>query len=167
MTQERRSFLSRWLPDDVVADTKLDLKVWDADKIKYDDVWGALALRVVDIVQAKVDKLGNITDWCDEERVVFDGYGSIMSKISRKTDQHGYERWAPLDGKRLEDTKVKLNFRLSFHPKYPTPEKDPIAETKTKTQEKKERASTVDPGHQSGMHYDYSVSQLADGSRFP
>ncbi|KAI8327289.1 hypothetical protein EDC96DRAFT_532234 [Choanephora cucurbitarum] len=75
--------------DDILSETKIQIKVWDADKA----------------VQAEFDKIGNITNWCQEERVIFDG-------------------WSPIDGKDDAHSKVKLNFKLSFHPKYPTPNMD-------------------------------------------
>jgi hypothetical protein len=57
-------------------------------------------MAVKDIVLAKTDKLGNVSDWCADERQVFDG-------------------WAPIDGaKDLESSQVKLHYRLSWHPKY-------------------------------------------------
>lgn len=60
--------------DDLSSDTKLDIRVWDADKIKYDDMWGSYSIAVRDILQSKLDRLGNVIDYCKEERVVYDGY---------------------------------------------------------------------------------------------
>lgn len=59
--------------DDIVSESKVDVKVWDADKIKYDDIWGSVSMTVKDIVQAKLDNLGNVSSWSQEERVVYDG----------------------------------------------------------------------------------------------
>lgn len=59
--------------DDIIADAKVDVKVWDADKIKYDDMWGSVSMSVKDITQATLDKLGNVASYSQEERVVFDG----------------------------------------------------------------------------------------------
>ncbi|KAI8979253.1 hypothetical protein BDF20DRAFT_974130 [Mycotypha africana] len=87
--------------DDVVTDTKVDVKVWDADKVKFDDLWGSVSVSVKDIVQGKLDKLGNVESYCQEERTIYDG-------------------WVPIDGKNEEESKVKLNMKMSFHPKYPT-----------------------------------------------
>jgi len=80
----------------------VDVKVWDADKVKFDDMWGSVSMSVKDIVQGKLDKLGNVSSYCMDERVVFDG-------------------WTPIDGKEESKSKVKLNMKMSFHPKYPTP----------------------------------------------
>ncbi|KAI8375545.1 hypothetical protein BD560DRAFT_392622 [Blakeslea trispora] len=88
--------------DDIVSETKIQIKVWDADKVKFDDMWGSISIPIKDAVQAEFDKIGNIVNWCHEERVIFDG-------------------WAPIDGKDDARSKIKLNFKLSFHPKYPTP----------------------------------------------
>ncbi|MBM6387025.1 MAG: hypothetical protein JSY10_24020 [Paenibacillus sp.] len=59
-------------------------------------------MSVKDIVEGKLDKLGNVASWCQDERVVFDG-------------------WTPIDGKDESQSKVRLNMKMSFHPKYPTP----------------------------------------------
>jgi Ca2+-dependent lipid-binding protein len=59
--------------DDIVSESKVDVKVWDADKIKYDDMWGSVSMTVKDIVQAKLDNLGNVSSWSQEERVIYDG----------------------------------------------------------------------------------------------
>ncbi|GAA5800941.1 hypothetical protein HPULCUR_006381 [Helicostylum pulchrum] len=88
--------------DDIVSETKVDVKVWDADKVKFDDMWGSISISVKDIVEGKLDKLGNVASWCQDERVVFDG-------------------WTPIDGKDESQSKVRLNMKMSFHPKYPTP----------------------------------------------
>jgi hypothetical protein len=56
-----------------VSESKVDVKVWDADKIKYDDMWGSVSMTVKDIVQAKLDSLGNVSSWSQEERVIYDG----------------------------------------------------------------------------------------------
>ncbi|KAI8377186.1 hypothetical protein EDC96DRAFT_494795 [Choanephora cucurbitarum] len=91
--------------DDILSETKIQIKVWDADKVKFDDMWGSVSIPIKEAVQAEFDKIGNITNWCQEERVIFDG-------------------WSPIDGKDDAHSKVKLNFKLSFHPKYPTPNMD-------------------------------------------
>lgn len=59
--------------DDIINDAKVEVKVWDADKIKFDDEWGTASIPVKDIVEGQVDELGDVTDWCKSERVVFDG----------------------------------------------------------------------------------------------
>ncbi|KAG1440233.1 hypothetical protein G6F56_012006 [Rhizopus delemar] len=94
--------------DDIVSETKVDVKVWDADKIKYDDMWGSVSMSVKDIVQGKLDSLGNVSDWCQDERVVYDG-------------------WTPIDGKSIENSKIKLDMKMSFHPKYATPNNESSA----------------------------------------
>ncbi|KAI9354705.1 hypothetical protein BD770DRAFT_412084 [Pilaira anomala] len=91
--------------DDIVSETKVDVKVWDADKVKFDDMWGSISMSVKDIVEGKLDKLGNVASWTQEERVVFDG-------------------WTPIDGRDEAKSKVKLNMKMSFHPKYPTQNMD-------------------------------------------
>jgi hypothetical protein len=51
----------------------VDIKIWDADKVKFDDLWGSVSTSVKDIVEGKLDKLGNVESWCQSERTVFDG----------------------------------------------------------------------------------------------
>lgn len=36
-------------------------------------MWGSVSMSVKDIVQGKLDKLGNVASWSQDERVVFDG----------------------------------------------------------------------------------------------
>ncbi|KAI9029659.1 hypothetical protein CLU79DRAFT_843161 [Phycomyces nitens] len=125
-------------PDDILADTKVDIKVWDADKVKYDDLWGSVSIPVKSIVQGQVDKIGNVSDWCKEERVVFDG-------------------WEPIDGKSEAKSKTKLNYKLSFHPKYTLPkadllhggaQKDNGKDTKP---EHKQKEEPLNPSHNNGI----------------
>ncbi|KAJ2959007.1 hypothetical protein NQZ79_g5470 [Umbelopsis isabellina] len=129
--------------DDITSDNRVELKVWDADKIKFDDVWGQIGIAVKDIVLSKTDKLGNVTDWCNDERQVFDG-------------------WAPIDGaKDLESSKIKLHYRMSWHPKYVAPKPQVLERNKGEDQsqpqnqtvqaEKKDDAVKVDPAHNSGI----------------
>ncbi|KAG2204704.1 hypothetical protein INT47_012000 [Mucor saturninus] len=110
--------------DDIVSETKVDVKVWDADKVKFDDMWGSISMSVRDIVEGKLDKLGNVSSWCQQERVVFDG-------------------WTPIDGKSEDKSKVRLNMKMSFHPKYPTPNMDIFSgdaiNQKTKSDKGKEK----------------------------
>lgn len=93
------------LTDDIVSETKVDVKVWDADKVKFDDMWGSISMSVKDIVEGKLDKLGNVASWAQDERVVFDG-------------------WTPIDGRDEAKSKIKLNMKMSFHPKYSTQNMD-------------------------------------------
>lgn len=51
----------------------MDVKVWDADKVKFDDMWGSVSISVKDIVQGTLDTLGNVASYCQDERIVFDG----------------------------------------------------------------------------------------------
>lgn len=98
-------FFSRILiitTEDIVNKSMVNIKVWDADKVKFDDEWGCVSVPVKDIVEGKVDKQGNVVDWCKEERVVFDG-------------------WAPMDEKPADESKIQLHFTMSFHPKYIAP----------------------------------------------
>lgn len=131
--------------DDIVSETKVDVKIWDADKVKFDDMWGSISMSVKDIVEGKLDKLGNVSSWCQQERVVFDG-------------------WTPIDGKSEQHSKVKLNMKMSFHPKYPTPNMDifngdAIAQKtnseKGKEKIKKEQSQFLDvpvaPEHNNGI----------------
>ncbi|KAI9323256.1 hypothetical protein BX666DRAFT_35513 [Dichotomocladium elegans] len=113
--------------DDVSSDANVDIKVWDADKVKFDDLWGSYSIPVRDIVQCKIDRLGNVTHWCKEERVIHDG-------------------WAPIDGNPLNECKMKVNFKLSFHPKYVTPTSSVL----TEKPDKREKA-LVEPNHTSGI----------------
>lgn len=119
------------------------MKVWDADKIKFDDVWGQIGIAVKDIVLSKTDKLGNVTDWCSDEREVFDG-------------------WAPIDGaKDLDSSKIKLHYRMSWHPKYVAPKPHILERNKgedksqpqnqTVQAEKQDEAVKVDDAHNSGI----------------
>lgn len=102
-------------------------------------------MSVKDIVEGKLDKLGNVSSWCQQERVVFDG-------------------WTPIDGKSEQHSKVKLNMKMSFHPKYPTPNMDifngdAIAQKtnseKGKEKIKKEQSQFLDvpvaPEHNNGI----------------
>ncbi|KAI8391836.1 uncharacterized protein BYT42DRAFT_543323 [Radiomyces spectabilis] len=125
--------------DDIVSETKVDVKVWDADKIKFDDLWGSISISVKEIVQGQVDKLGNVSDWCKEERVIFDG-------------------WAPIDGKDEKESKVKLNFKMSFHPKYATRKPDllsgatkKVSEMTEEPDEEAEEDIRVSPHHTNGI----------------
>ncbi|CEP06852.1 hypothetical protein [Parasitella parasitica] len=132
--------------DDIVSETKVDVKVWDADKVKFDDMWGSVSMSVKDIVQGQLDKLGNVSSYCMDERVVFDG-------------------WTPIDGKDASRSKVKLNMKMSFHPKYPTPNMaifsgEALANEKKKNKQdqKQEQAekdamleTPVDPAHTNGI----------------
>lgn len=132
--------------DDIVSDNQVELKVWDADKIKFDDTWGQLGVFVKDVVLAKTDKLGNVCDWCADERLVFDG-------------------WALIDGaKDVESSKIKLHYRMSWHPKYVTTkpkvmERSKGGETKENAQSPNQVSQTqndenkvhVDPSHISGI----------------
>lgn len=131
--------------DDIVSETKVDVKVWDADKVKFDDMWGSISMSVKDVVEGKLDKLGNVSSWCQEERVVFDG-------------------WTPIDGKEEHKSKVKLNMKMSFHPKYPTPNmeiftgdalKQKADNHKEKEKIKKEQdkilEQPIDPNHTNGI----------------
>ncbi|KAI8976219.1 hypothetical protein BDB01DRAFT_359888 [Pilobolus umbonatus] len=127
--------------DDIVSETTVDVKVWDADKVKFDDMWGSISMSVKDIVQGKVDKLGNVSSWCQEERVIFDG-------------------WTPIDGKSEDKSKIKLNMKLSFHPKYPTPNMDvfsgdALTKHNDNEQSKQEKQVLLDtevlPSHNNGI----------------
>ncbi|KAI8136766.1 hypothetical protein BJV82DRAFT_526545 [Fennellomyces sp. T-0311] len=132
--------------DEIANDATVDIKVWDADKVKSDDEWGCTSVPVRDIVDGKVDKLGNVTHWCKEERVVFDG-------------------WAPMDDKDLDESEVKLNFRMTYHPKYISPlppglmtslEKDKETEEQRRLEEE-----PLNQLHKSGI-LAIGVSQAAD-----
>ncbi|CEJ04745.1 hypothetical protein RMCBS344292_18699 [Rhizopus microsporus] len=130
--------------DDIVSETQVDIKVWDADKIKYDDMWGSVSMSVKDIVQGKLDKLGNVASWSQDERVVFDG-------------------WTPIDGKPIEESKVRLDMKLSFHPKYATPSTDILSkklpQDNTSKDEKDEEQ--VQPEHSNGI-LSVTIHQASD-----
>ncbi|KAI9497976.1 hypothetical protein BDB00DRAFT_755787 [Zychaea mexicana] len=133
--------------EEIVNEATVDIKVWDADKVKTDDAWGCASVPVKDIVCGKVDKLGNVTDWCKEERVVFDG-------------------WAPMDGKAsLEESEVKLDFRMTYHPKYIAPPLPGLMTAlnknkKSKRQEELEQEE-CNPMHKSGI-LSVMVTEAAD-----
>ncbi|KAK4515667.1 3-isopropylmalate dehydrogenase [Mucor velutinosus] len=118
--------------DDIVSETKVDVKVWDADKVKFDDMWGSVSMSVKDIVQGKLDKLGNVSSYCMEERVVFDG-------------------WTPIDGKEERKSKVKLNMKMSFHPKYPTPNMEIFSGDAMAKKKKSEEAQKKDENEKSAV----------------
>ncbi|KAI7852946.1 hypothetical protein BDC45DRAFT_484442 [Circinella umbellata] len=123
--------------EEIVNEATVDLKVYDADKVKPDDSWGCASISVKDIVCGKIDKLDNVIDWCKQERTVFDG-------------------WAPLDDKNdLEESKVKLDFRMTFHPKYvapPPPTFMTMLERNKMTKEQKElEEEEWNPIHKSGI----------------
>ncbi|KAI7902890.1 uncharacterized protein BX663DRAFT_508770 [Cokeromyces recurvatus] len=131
--------------DDIISETKVDIKVWDADKVKFDDMWGSVSMSVKDIVQGEIDKLGNVKSWCQDECVIFDG-------------------WTPIDGKNENNSKIKLNMKLSFHPKYPTPNMEIFTSKSMKQKKKSEEAQKeeekrdkaildipVDPTHTNGI----------------
>ncbi|KAI8879896.1 hypothetical protein K501DRAFT_256031 [Backusella circina FSU 941] len=123
--------------DDIVSETCVDVKIWDADKVKFDDLWGSVSTSVKDIVQGKLDKLGNVESWCQNERTVYDG-------------------WTPIDGKSIEESKVKLNMKMTFHPKYPTPNMDIFTSSSKKkmsSEKQKELETPVDPSHNNGILY--------------
>ncbi|KAH8550706.1 hypothetical protein BGW37DRAFT_457834 [Umbelopsis sp. PMI_123] len=131
--------------DDIISDNQVELKVWDADKIKFDDVWGNIGIAVKDIVLAKTDKLGNVCDWCADERQVFEG-------------------WAPIDGAAdLESSQIKLHYRMSWHPKYIARKAKIMERNKEENKEsaqsststapalKEEEKVSVDPTHTCGI----------------
>ncbi|KAG0793074.1 hypothetical protein G6F21_003887 [Rhizopus arrhizus] len=120
--------------DDIVSESKVDVKVWDADKIKYDDMWGSVSMTVKDIVQAKLDNLGNVSSWSQEERVIYDG-------------------WTPIDGKSNENSKIRLNMKMSFHPKYATPSTDALSKTMPQDNNSKNEKDEepFDPEHTNGI----------------
>ncbi|KAL9556559.1 hypothetical protein MBANPS3_001819 [Mucor bainieri] len=118
--------------DDIVSETKVDVKVWDADKVKFDDMWGSVSMSVKDIVQGKLDKLGNVSSYCMDERVVFDG-------------------WTPIDGKEESKSKVKLNMKMSFHPKYPTPNMEIFSGDAMAKKKKSEEAQKKDEAEKSAV----------------
>ncbi|KAI9259291.1 hypothetical protein BY458DRAFT_517379 [Sporodiniella umbellata] len=130
--------------DDIVSETNVDVKVWDADKIKFDDMWGSVSMSVKDIVQGKLDKLGNVSSWCQKERVVYDG-------------------WTPIDGKSLERSKIKLNMKMSFHPKYATPSNEALASTLPDNKNISNEADEepVHPEHTNGI-LSVTIHQAAD-----
>ncbi|KAI8890295.1 hypothetical protein K501DRAFT_237324 [Backusella circina FSU 941] len=135
--------------DDIISETSIDIKVWDADKVKFDDTWGSISMSVKDAVEGKLDKLGNVESWSQKERVIFDG-------------------WSPIDGKSQDKSKIKLNMKLSFHPKYPTANMDIFSNVslkKSTPEQKKERENQlkapVEPDHNNGV-LSIQIHQAAD-----
>ncbi|KAI9322715.1 hypothetical protein BX666DRAFT_1848608 [Dichotomocladium elegans] len=121
--------------DVVKQDVTVDISVWDADKIKPDDLWGTASTPIREIVNAKVDKLGSLTDWCKHERVIHDG-------------------WAALDGKSLEASSMKINYRMTFHPKYLAPKPDSLLARLEKDRSEEEKRLEKEPlqeTHKSGI----------------
>ncbi|GAA5809804.1 hypothetical protein MFLAVUS_003219 [Mucor flavus] len=106
--------------EDITNEVFLNIKVWEADKLHSDKLWGSISIATKDAVHATLDKYGNVSSWFTDERVIYDG-------------------WAPIDGKTENSSDMHLNFRLSFHPKYLTPVPTVHDHTKTK-KAKKEKA---------------------------
>ncbi|KAI7888712.1 uncharacterized protein EV154DRAFT_468602 [Mucor mucedo] len=106
--------------EDIKNEVYMNVKVWEADKVKADTLTGSISASVKDIVLARLDEYENVSSWCTEERVIFDG-------------------WAPIDGKSERESQFLLNFKLTFHPKYVTP--IPSAHDHAKTEKaKREKA---------------------------
>ncbi|KAG2206827.1 hypothetical protein INT47_007583 [Mucor saturninus] len=106
--------------EDIKNEVYMNVKVWEADKVKADTLTGSISASVKDIVLARLDEYENVSSWCTEERVIFDG-------------------WAPIDGKSERESQFLLDFKLTFHPKYVTP--IPSAHDHAKTEKaKREKA---------------------------
>ncbi|KAI7904926.1 uncharacterized protein BX663DRAFT_501057 [Cokeromyces recurvatus] len=88
--------------DDIKNDVYVNIKIFKSDKLGTDVMYGSISASVRDIVLGKLDEVGNITNWCTKERVMFDG-------------------WAPVDDRPENSSRIMLNFKLSFHPKYIIP----------------------------------------------
>ncbi|KAI9033622.1 hypothetical protein CLU79DRAFT_882763 [Phycomyces nitens] len=127
--------------DDILADTMIDIKVWDADKVNFDELWGSVSISVKDVVMGKLDRLGNVTGWCQKEHLVFDG-------------------WAPIDGKNMAESRVKLDFKMSFHPKYVVPVEN-ILIAPEQRERNKEDDEQISPDHKSGI-LSVQITQATD-----
>jgi hypothetical protein len=51
----------------------LDIKILKASKLKSDELLGSVSVSVKDIVLGVMDANGNVSKWCTDERVMFDG----------------------------------------------------------------------------------------------
>ncbi|KAI9252998.1 hypothetical protein BY458DRAFT_522442 [Sporodiniella umbellata] len=130
--------------DDIVSEATVDVKVWDADKIKFDDMWGSVSMTVKDAVRGEIDELGNVSKWSQEECVVHEG-------------------WTSIDGKSLENSKIRLNMKMSFHPKYATPSADFLSCMKPQdnNSQKEKHEEPLDPDHTNGI-LSVTIDQAAD-----
>ncbi|OAD77023.1 hypothetical protein PHYBLDRAFT_165522 [Phycomyces blakesleeanus NRRL 1555(-)] len=127
--------------DDILADTMIDIKVWDADKVNFDDLWGSVSISVKDVVLGKLDRLGNVTGWCQQEHAVFDG-------------------WAPIDGKDMSESRIKLDFKMTFHPKYVVPVENILLDPKQRETNKEDKEE-ISPDHKSGI-LSVQITQATD-----
>lgn len=59
--------------DDISKDAQLNIKVVQASKLQSDETLGSILVSVKDIVHGVLDENNNVTDWCADERVMFDG----------------------------------------------------------------------------------------------
>lgn len=59
--------------EDIKNEVYLNIKVWEADKIKSDTLSGSISASVKDVVLATFDEYENVSSWCTKERVLFDG----------------------------------------------------------------------------------------------
>lgn len=59
--------------EDIKNEVYLNIKVWEADKIKSDTLSGSISASVKDVVHATFDEYENVSSWCTKERVLFDG----------------------------------------------------------------------------------------------
>jgi hypothetical protein len=57
----------------------LDIKVWGADKVRSESLWGSISASIKDVALGKLDEYGNVSSWCTEERLMFDGF--VTSKF--------------------------------------------------------------------------------------
>lgn len=74
-----------------------------------------------------------------------------------------FSRWTPIDGKPIEESKVRLDMKLSFHPKYATPSTDILSkklpQDNTSKDEKDEEQ--VQPEHSNGI-LSVTIHQASD-----
>jgi hypothetical protein len=61
--------------------------------------------------------------------------------------------WTPIDGKSNENSKIRLNMKMSFHPKYATPSTDALSKTMPQDNNSKNEKDEepFDPEHTNGI----------------
>lgn len=59
--------------EDITNEVFLNIKVWEADKLHSDKLWGSISIATKDAVHATLDKYGNVSSWFTDERVIYDG----------------------------------------------------------------------------------------------
>ncbi|GAA5800763.1 hypothetical protein HPULCUR_006201 [Helicostylum pulchrum] len=58
---------------DITKEVFLNIKIWEADKLHSDKLWGSISISTKDAALATLDKYGNVSSWFTDERVIYDG----------------------------------------------------------------------------------------------